>query len=464
MSTQHQAIARCREFLADHQIAMGEAINIRHYTDWSNYKHIQPFAVVFPKTTEQVSKILAICNELKQPIVPQGGMTGVAGAGIAEANEIVIALDKMNQIEEIDPYASTMTVEAGLTLEEAQNAARAADLYFPVDVGGRGSCQIGGNIATNAGGLSVIRYGMMRDHVLGMEVVLADGRVLNLMNKMIKNNAGYDLKQNFIGAEGTLGIVTRAVLKLSPQPKELTTCLCAFPDYLSAVKLLRHLQKRLTTPNAFEVMWDEYYQLSLSWMQNHANPLSQHYPIYAVFDVEGSAEDLENILAELFETGEILDAVIAQTQAQAHQLWLIRETVPAEISSTGRPLCFDVSMPIGQLGEFKAICQDRIAKQYPQLASLFFGHIGDSNMHIILDLKDQEEQVIDDLIHGLDEIVYDVVRQFKGSISAEHGIGLLKRDYLHYSVDENALNVMKQLKQLFDPNGILNPHKVFKSI
>lgn len=462
MSTQQQVVERCRVFLTEQQIAIGEAINIRHYTDWSNYKRIQPYAVLFPKNTEQVSQILSICNELKQAVVPQGGMTGVAGAGIANTDEIVIALDKMNKIEEIDQYSSTMTVQAGITLEEVQNAAKQAELFFPVDVGGRGSCQIGGNIATNAGGLSVIRYGMMREHVLGMEVVLADGRVLNLMNKMIKNNAAYDLKQNFIGSEGTLGIVTRAVLKLSPPPSALTTCLCAFPDFLSAVHLLRRIQKNLITPNAFEVMWDQYYQLSLSWMQNSQNPLSQAYPVYAVFDVEAPAEDLENLLAEMFETGEALDAVIAQNQTQAQQLWLIRETVPAEISSTGRPLCFDVSLPIGELGEFKEVCQARLDQHFPNLVSLFFGHIGDSNMHIIFDLKDLSEDQLESVIHAIDEIVYGVVREFKGCISAEHGIGLLKRDYLHYSVDANALDMMQQLKQLFDPNMILNPHKIFK--
>ncbi len=457
MSTQAQVIARCREFLADNQIAMGDSINIRHYTDWSNYKNNCPHAVLFPKTTEQVSKILTICNELKQAVVPQGGMTGVAGAGITLADEIVIALDKMNQIEEIDPYASTMTVQAGITLEQVQNEARAADLFFPVDVGGRGSCQIGGNIATNAGGLSVIHYGMMRDHVLGLEVVLADGRVLNLMNKMIKNNAAYDLKQNFIGAEGTLGIVTRAVLKLSPQPNELTTCLCAFPDFLSSVHLLRHIQKRLATPHAFEVMWDEYFELSLSWMQNAQNPLSDRYPVYAVFDVEASSVEVENVLAELFENGTVVDAVVAQNQSQAHQLWQTREIVPAEFPSRLKPLCFDVSMPIGQLGEFERICKAKLREHFPEMLLTFFGHIGDSNMHMIFDITDQPEAVIDEL----DEIVYNVVRDFKGSISAEHGIGLLKRDYLHYSVDENALEVMKQLKQMFDPNGILNPHKIF---
>ena len=462
MSTQQQAVDRCRVFLNDQQIAMGEAINIRHYTDWSNYKRTQPYAVLFPKNTEQVSQILAICNELKQAVVPQGGMTGVAGAGIANPNEIVIALDKMRKIEEVDQYAATMTVQAGITLEEVQHAAKHADLFFPVDVGGRGSCQIGGNIATNAGGLSVIRYGMMREHVLGMEVVLADGRVLNLMNKMIKNNAAYDLKQNFIGSEGTLGIVTRAVLKLSPAPSTLTTCLCAFPDFISAVHLLRRVQKNLITPNAFEVMWDEYYQLSLSWMQNPHNPLNKTYPIYAVFDVEAPAEDLENLLAEMFETGEILDAVVAQNQAQAHQLWLIRETVPAEISSTGRPLCFDVSLAIGELGQFKEVCQARLDQRFPNLVSLFFGHIGDSNMHIIFDLKHVPEDQIEAVIHAIDEIVYAVVREFKGCISAEHGIGLLKRDYLHYSVSSHALEMMQQLKQLFDPNQILNPHKIFK--
>jgi FAD/FMN-containing dehydrogenase len=349
-----------------------------------------------------------------------------------------------------------MTVRAGTRLELIQQAAAEAGLLFPLDLGARGSCQIGGNIATNAGGNAVIRYGMTRDLVLGLEVVMADGRVLNLLNKMIKNNTGYDLKQCFIGSEGTLGIITRAVLKLAPPRGELSTLLCALPDYPSAVKLLRRIQRELGTPEAYELMWQDFYRLGVSWLENSTPPIPGDYPLYVLFDSAAPRQTLEALLQSAFEAEEVSDATVASSHAQARHLWNIREAT-GEFPVRMRPLNFDVSLPIGEIGTFTELCQQRLLERWPEHQSYFFGHIGDSNLHLTLDLNTLPDPAP---ILEIEELVYTATGEFGGAVSAEHGIGLLKRDFMHHSVNPEALETMRQLKQCFDPHGILNPGKV----
>ncbi|TWI55603.1 FAD/FMN-containing dehydrogenase [Pseudomonas duriflava] len=455
MNLLEQTLATLRYILDSSSIVTGGAINPRHHTDWSHYAPACPGILLLPRTTEEVSKMLRICNTHKQPVVPQGGMTGLAGGGVPRAGDIALSLERMEGIEEIDPAAATMTVLAGTRLETIQQAAAEAGFLFPLNLGARGSCQIGGNIATNAGGNSVIRYGMTRDLVLGLEVVLADGRVLNLMNKMMKNNTGYDLKQCFIGSEGTLGVITRAVLKLHPLPGDVTTVLCAPADYSSAVRLLRTLQRKVGTPQAYEVMWPAFYRLGVDWSGQTA-PLPDDKPIYVLFESTGSAEALEALLADAFETGDITDAVIASSHTQARQLWKIREAT-GEFPVRLKPLNFDISLPIGEIDAFIQDCQQHLDSRFPGHHTLYFGHIGDSNLHVTVDLNSVPEPAP---VEALDELVYTAVGARKGSVSAEHGIGALKRDYLHHSVTPEALEVMRQLKQTFDPNGILNPGKV----
>jgi FAD/FMN-containing dehydrogenase len=455
MNLIEQTLATLRYILDSRAIVTGGAINPRHHTDWSHYAPTCPDVLLLPRTTEEVSKMLRICNTHKQPVVPQGGMTGLAGGSVPRAGDIALSLEHMAGIEEIDTAAATMTVLAGTRLETIQQAAAEAGFLFPLDIEARGSCQIGGNIATNAGGNSVIRYGMTRDQVLGLEVVLADGRVLNLMNKMIKNNTGYDLKQCFIGSEGTLGVITRAVLKLQPLPSHVTTAMCALPDYASAVQLLRMLQKRIGTPQAFEVMWPAFYQIGVEW-SGHAAPLPSDKPLYVLFESTGSGEALEALLADARGTGEVTDAVVAASPLQARQLWKVREAT-REFSARFSPLSFDLSLPIGEIDAFIQDCQQQLDSRFPGHHTLYFGHIGDSNLHVTIDLNSLPEPSPVDV---LNDLIYTAVGGRKGSVSAEHGIGALKRNYLHHSVTPEAMDVMRQLKQTFDPNGILNPGKV----
>ncbi|MBB1610252.1 MULTISPECIES: FAD-binding oxidoreductase [unclassified Pseudomonas] len=456
MSELEQTLQLLRQALGDKAVLTGAAINPRHHSDWTRHAPACPAALLLPRDTGQVAAALRICNERGQGVVPQGGMTGLAGGAVPRPQDIALSLERLEGIEELDSAASTLTVRAGTRLETIQQAATEAGLLFPLDLGARGSCQIGGNIACNAGGNAVIRYGMTRDLVLGLEVVLADGRVLNLLNKMIKNNTGYDLKQCFIGSEGTLGVITRAVLKLAPPPGEQTTSLCALPDYASAVALLRRVQRELGTPQAYELMWQDFYRLGVSWLENAEAPLADHHPLYALFDTSAAGQALERTLQGAFEAGEVVDAVIARSHAQARQLWKVREAT-GEFPNRLQPLNFDVSLPIGRIGEFVERCRERLQARWPGNRSLYFGHIGDSNLHLTLDCRalPQPAPVLE-----VEELVYAAVGEMAGSVSAEHGIGLLKREFLHHSVSPEALQVMRQLKQALDPRGILNPGKL----
>ncbi|WP_397448444.1 FAD-binding oxidoreductase [Pseudomonas sp. NA-150] len=409
-----------------------------------------------PRTTEQVADALRICNDAGQSVVPQGGMTGLAGGAVPRTTDIALSLERMRGIEEIDAAAATISVWAGTTLQDIQQAALDAGFLFPLDLGARGSCQIGGNIATNAGGNAVIRYGMTRDLVLGLEVVLADGRVLDLLNKMIKNNCGYDLKQCFIGSEGTLGVITRAILKLAPQPGETTTLLCALPDYSSAVNLLRRVQRSAGTPQAYELMWQDFFRLGVSWLENPVAPMSDEHPLYVLFESAGPRELLEQTLEAAIEAGEVLDAIMASSHTQARALWKIREAT-GEFPLRLSPLNFDVSLPIGQIGEFAELCRQRLDQRWPGNHSVYFGHIGDSNLHLTVDCNSLPQPAP---ILEIEELVYTAVGELGGSVSAEHGIGLLKREFLHHSVSAEARLAMQQLKNSFDPKGILNPGKI----
>jgi FAD/FMN-containing dehydrogenase len=456
MNDLQQTLEQLRLALGDAAVVTGADISRRHYSDWTGHAPACPAALLLPRTTEQVASALRICSNAQQPVVPQGGMTGLAGGAVPRETDIALSLERLRGIEEIDPAAATISVWAGTTLQEIQQAALDAGFVFPLDLGARGSCQIGGNIATNAGGNAVIRYGMTRDLVLGLEVVLADGRVLNLLNKMIKNNCGYDLKQCFIGSEGTLGVITRAVLKLAPQPGETTTLLCALPDYASAVSLLRRVQRSVGTPQAYELMWQDFFRLGVSWLENSTAPMSLDHPLYVLLECASPRELLEQTLEEAFAAGEVVDAVLASSQTQARALWKIREAT-GEFPLRMKPLNFDISLPIGLIGDFAERCRQRLEQRWPGNHSVYFGHIGDSNLHLTVDCASLPEPAP---ILEVEELVYSAVGELRGSVSAEHGIGLLKRDFLHHSVSLEARQAMQQLKDCFDPKGILNPGKI----
>ncbi|HXR02849.1 MAG TPA: FAD-binding oxidoreductase, partial [Pseudomonas sp.] len=283
------------------------------------------------------------------------------------------------------------------------------------------------------------------------------GRVLNLMNKMIKNNCGYDLKQCFIGSEGTLGVITRAVLKMAPQPGESTTLLCALPDYASAVALLRRVQRSAGTPQAYELMWQDFFAMGVSWLENPVAPMPDHHPLYVLLESSATRDVLEQTLEAALEAGEVLDAILATSQMQARSLWKIREAT-AEFPVRLAPLNFDISLPIGQIGDFADLCRQRLDQRWPGNHSVYFGHIGDSNLHLTVDCNTLPQPAP---ILEIEELVYSAVGELGGAVSAEHGIGLLKREFLHHSVSAPALQAMAELKHTFDPNGILNPGKIF---
>jgi FAD/FMN-containing dehydrogenase len=335
-----------------------------------------------------------------------------------------------------------------------------------VDLGARGSCQIGGNLATNAGGNGVLQFGMMREQVLGLEVVLADGTVLPMLRPMLKNNTGYDLKQWFIGSEGTLGIITRAVLKLHPAPRARASALLALPDYASAVRLLRLLQAHFPGAlAAFELMWEDFFSTSLRWSKA-ASPLSQAYPFTVLVEVTGRDEatltnGLQDALAAALDDGTVLDAVVAQSHAQAKALWRIREAT-AEFPTHIAPINFDISLPIDRIGDFAGECSLALSQRWPGQRTLRFGHLGDGNLHITTDARSLAGALpLAEATHEVERLVYALVAEWGGSISAEHGIGLHKKPYLHASRTPAELAAMRAIKQALDPLNLLNPGKVF---
>ncbi|HMM55826.1 MAG TPA: FAD-binding oxidoreductase, partial [Candidatus Desulfobacillus sp.] len=397
----------------------------RHLRDWMEAAPPgTPLALARPRSTDEVSALLRACNELRLPVVPQGGLTGLAGGAVPVPGCVLLSLERMSGIEEIDTAAGTATVLAGTTLEALQQAAWDAGLFFPLDLGARGSCTLGGNLATNAGGNRVLRYGMARDLVLGLEVVLADGSVLGGLNKMLKNNTGYDLKQLFVGSEGTLGVITRAVLRLHPQPRSTCTALCAVSGYEAVLALLRHARGGLGGAlSAFEMMWPDFYDLVTRRVAGLDAPLPRGHGAYVLVEAMGSdpARDqahFEQVLGEALEAGIIADAVITQSEAEARALWRVRDA-SGELRRVFWPNTgFDVSIAAGQIGAFIEDCGGRLRRRWPAAETVFFGHVGDANIHIAVRIGEGEQPTGE-----IDDLVYGCVGDWRGSISAEHGIG-----------------------------------------
>ncbi|HEY8520161.1 MAG TPA: FAD-binding oxidoreductase [Gammaproteobacteria bacterium] len=442
-------------------VLVGEAAGPRHRVDWSGENPCPPVAVLRPRSTDEVAAALAICSAARQPVVVQGGLTGLSGGATPRPGEIALSLERMSGIEEIDRASQTLTALAGTPLQAVQQAAADAGYLFPLDLGARGSCSIGGNIATNAGGNQVIRFGMMRNLVLGLEAVLADGTVVSSMNRMLKNNAGYDLKQLFIGTEGTLGVVTRAVLRLFPQQPVKSTALCAVPGFDEAVALLQHLQARLGGGlSAFEAMWASYYHYVLEHVPGTRGPFAERHPLYVLIAAEGAdpeldRERLESALRDAFEKGFATDAALAQSEREAQAFWAIRDGI-AEITPLLKPLlAFDVSMPIGEMPAFLARVEREFrARLERPVTNLVFGHLGDNNLHLAVTTGDAAD------LERLAAVVYEATGAHGGSVSAEHGVGMLRRKYLHHSRTPEEIALMRTLKRALDPLGILNPGRV----
>lgn len=424
-----------------------------------------PSAVVFPKTTDEVSRIMRYCSENKIKVVPSGGRTGLAGAANASNEELVISLDKMDRILGIDPINMSIRAEAGAIIETLQKAAKDKDLFYPVDLAAKGSCQLGGNIATNAGGLKLIRYGGTREQVLGLEVVLVDGTVLDLNYDLRKNNIGYDLKHLFIGSEGTLGIVTQATMKLASLPKDLRLTCMACPDYESVTKLLGLINLRGIAPTAFEFFTQQCLELVMKHQKHRVNPFQEKSPIYTLLEFEkqpdGALDPMEPFLEEAFERGLISDAVIASNSTEFANLWGFRENISESVAIEGNVRKNDISLPISSLPPFIAEMNAVLAK-IQGVQMFLFGHIGDGNLHLnyVGDFA-QDYAAFRQATRDTELKVFELVRKYRGSISAEHGIGVLKKQDLHFCLSEEGLGFMKKIKKAFDPDNLLNPGKIF---
>ena len=453
-------IEQLTQILEPSALFLGDDISEKYHADWSGASACAPAALLKPKTTEQLSQIMALCYEQNQPVVVQGGLTGLAGGATPLSGEFAISLERMNAVEEIDARGMTATVLAGTPLQVLQEAAEEHDLFMPLDLGARGSCNIGGNVATNAGGTEVIRYGMTRSLVLGLEVVLADGTVINAMNKMVKNNSGYDLKHLFIGSEGTLGIVTRVVVQLQPKPLACHTALCALEDYDSVTKLLTELKRSLGSGlTGFELMWDNYYNKVLEVDSDLQNPFGEEHHFYLLVEYKDNETALgaERFEAELFghlEAELLSDAVVAQSHQDAEEFWRIRDGIGELLKALGPVSNQDVSLPIADIGVFSTHLETRLKAKYPDIGVLLFGHIGDNNLHVCAYTGREEDKLL------ITEEIMSMIGEYSGAITAEHGVGVLKRDYLELSRTPEEIALMKTIKTAMDPKGILNPGRV----
>jgi len=453
-------LQQLKSLLGEAGVVEGAVATEMAHSNWSRLG--TPRAVLRPRSTTEISRILAICHEASQPVVAWGGKTGLVEGANADG-AFALSLERMSRIEEVDPAGGTMTVEAGCILQTIQETADAHGLFFPLDLGARGSATIGGNISTNAGGNRVIRYGMTREMVLGLEAVLADGTVVSSLNRLLKNNAGYDLKQLFIGTEGTLGVVTRAVLRLRPKPGSTAVALAAVDSFSALPRLLRHVERGLSGGlSAFEVMWEDFYRLVTTPPARGRAPIAYAHPYYVLIEQLGSDEAsdvalFERVLGAALEDDIIADAVVAKSQAERSAIWSLRDDV-AQCMRNAPIFTFDVSLPIVEMENYVADVRGRLLKRWNETTSLMvFGHLGDCNLHLIIGVGDGKP----DTRHAIEEIVYGALEGRSGSVSAEHGIGLEKRAYLPLSRSENEIALMRQLKRALDPRNILNPGKVF---
>jgi FAD/FMN-containing dehydrogenase len=422
--------------------------------------------VLRPGSTNEVAEILKIANETSTAIVPQGGNTGLVGGQIPHNGEVVLSLQRLDKIREVDPVSNTITVEAGVTLQRTREAAAAVDRLYPQLLPSEGSCTIGGNLSTNAGGTAALAHGIARSHALGLEVVLADGRVMRNLNKLKKDNTGYDLRDLFIGAEGTLGIITAAVLRLVPRPKSVETAWAAVPSVQAAVDLLGLAAERTASGvTSFEIM----AKMGIDIVVKHAgarNPLSTPSPYSVLIELssqrpEGLRDSMEQILAEGHDKGLVLDATIAESVEQAKAFWKIREQFGEVQGREGGSIKHDVSVPVANIPAFIEEANAAAVKLISGCRPLPFGHVGDGNIHYNVSQPvgaDKAEYLKrwDDM----NDVIYKIVLKYGGSVSAEHGVGIVKRDYLPRIKDPVAYELMKTLKRTLDPKGILNPGKV----
>jgi FAD/FMN-containing dehydrogenase len=461
---------RCRHAVGASHVLTDSNDIAGYLTDWRRRFTGNALAVIRPSSTDEVAAIVRLCNAYRIPVVPQGGNTGLVLGSVPDESgtAIVLSLTRLNRIRAIDAVNNTMTVEAGCVLETVQNAAANAERLFPLSLAAQGSCTIGGNLSTNAGGTGVLRYGNTRELCLGLEVVTAQGEIWDGLRGLRKDNTGYDLRDLFIGAEGTLGIITAAVLKLFPQPRAQLTALAAMQSPDDALRLLSLAQEQCgATLTGFELMSDFCLQLVVKHFPQMRLPFAQSAPQYVLLELSDSESEehatttFEALIATALERDFIQDAVVASSIAQSDALWDLREHISLAQAEEGKNIKHDISVPISRIGDFIRVTDVQLAQSFPGCRMVTFGHLGDGNLHY--NVSPPENMSADAFITqqpAINRVVHDSVHRFGGSISAEHGLGALKRDEIRNYKSTVEINLMKTLKQAFDPSGLMNPGKV----
>ena len=433
--------------------------------DWTKGYSGSPRVVVFPKSTEEVVEIVKLAQAFKVPIVPSGGRTGLSAAAVAQNHEIVLSMERMNQIIEIDQVGKTITVEAGVITEKVQQVAADNDLFFAVDLAAKGSSQIGGNIATNAGGLKFIRYGGTREQVLGLEAVLADGQVLDVNYALPKNNIGYDLRHLLIGSEGTLGIITKATIKLWSKPRDLNALLIGVKSFEEIPVLLKASNQRCITLTAFEYFDNTCLELVLKNNSNLRRPFGQPCSYYLLMEYESFAEQneqVEELIAEMSERTYFVDALLATTSKESKEFWQLRELISESIALNRCVKKNDISIPISRLTEFVLHLESQIKAAPKTISIASFGHVGDGNIHLnYFNEGSVSDHDFEQSLISVESAVMEKLKALRGSISAEHGIGLAKKKMLENFIGPAHMNLLKGIKKELDPNNLLNPHKIF---
>jgi FAD/FMN-containing dehydrogenase len=463
-------IERIRAVVGSAGLATGADESAAYATDWRKRYFGKPLAVVRPASTAEVAQVVRACAETRTPIVPQGGNTGLCGGATPDGSgtQLILNLSRMNRVRAIDVRNQTITAEAGCVLANLQRAALDAGRLFPLSLAAEGSCEIGGNLSTNAGGTAVLRYGNARELVLGLEVVLPSGEIWDGLRGLRKDNTGYDLKQLFIGAEGTLGVITAAVLRLFPLPRSRAVAIVALRDPERALALLQTFQEacgeRLT---GFELFSDFCLTLVLRHFKETAAPLPKRFPHYALIELsdtragEGTKSLLETVLESALDGGLIDDAAIAQSESQAGAFWKLRELVSEAQAHEGPNIKHDVSIPVSRIPDFIRATDAGLARAHPGIRMVTFGHLGDGNLHYnVSPPEGVAAEVFAGHLGAINRIVHDSVARFGGSISAEHGLGQLKREEILRYKSPIEIELMRAIKRTLDPHGIMNPGKV----
>lgn len=449
--------------LFDAQSVLTDSDSLQHYgKDWTKTHQPDPTAIVFPRTTEQVQALVKLANKEAFTLVPSGGRTGLSGGAVASNKEVVVAFDRMNKIIEFNAIDRSITCESGVITQQLQQLAADNNLFYPVDFASSSSSQIGGNIATNAGGIKVVRYGLTRNWVLGLKVVTGSGEILDLNKGLVKNATGYDLRHLFIGSEGTLGFITQATIRLTKPPKNLCVLVLGINDVAALMKVFKSFQDTLDI-SAFECFSDR----TLHYVHTDKGiplPFETRAPYYALIEFDSDSEQRQQEALQTFENcideGWVSDGVMSQSESQARNLWRLREDI-SETLSAYTPYKNDLSVKISVIPEFLEAVVELITKNYTEFEVLWYGHIGDGNIHLnILKPENMQPEEFFKKCKLLNPMIFELTQTMNGSISAEHGVGLLKRDDLPYSRSKEEIIIMKQLKAVFDPNGIMNPGKI----